>query len=353
MVSSLNPFKQAPLHVANTTADDSASESEQLLEEETKASDSSSVRTSRSTILGSLNSLAGGGKKDPVTPESIQPSDIKSLLELQTFFFSTGPWNLTLRASQQSQNETDDRFFWNKAAVKPLADVGLTVAPLIQGFVEVRESVSMSSETSASPESTFDFALISRRSKYRAGFRYERRGVDEQGHVANFVETEMVVFTKESKVASFLQIRGSIPLYWTQVASTKTLNPTPSLDRSDEENLAALRLHVEELEKLYQAVVVVDLVGKEGREEPLGTRFKTLLQQVSTDHPTITYKDYDFHKETKGLNYDNLKHLLDLLSTDFTTVSHYSSTTGQDQTGVIRTNCMDCLDRTNVVQSIL
>ncbi|ORY46461.1 hypothetical protein BCR33DRAFT_715539 [Rhizoclosmatium globosum] len=271
-------IQTSPLHVANTTADDSASESEQLLEEETKASDSSSVRTSRSTILGSLNSLAGGGKKDPVTPESIQPSDIKSLLELQPSSFPQvhGTSLFVLPSNLKMKLMT---FLLEQGCREAPSRCRLTVAPLIQGFVEVRESVSMSSETSASPESTFDFALI----------RVEANTEPDSGCIV-------------------LQIRGSIPLYWTQVASTKTLNPTPSLDRSDEENLAALRLHVEELEKLYQAVVVVDLVGKEGRD----TRNTIQNPPPASIHgpPNNHIQRLRLPQRNQRLNYDNLKHLL-------------------------------------------
>ena len=39
---------------------------------------------------------------------------------------------------------------------------------------------------------SLDFCLISRRSRHRAGTRYLTRGVDENGHVANYVETEQV-----------------------------------------------------------------------------------------------------------------------------------------------------------------
>lgn len=34
---------------------------------------------------------------------------------------------------------------------------------------------------------------MSRRSRDRAGLRYQRRGVDDDAHVANFVETETVM----------------------------------------------------------------------------------------------------------------------------------------------------------------
>jgi len=34
------------------------------------------------------------------------------------------------------------------------------------------------------------------RSRDRAGLRYQRRGIDDEGHVANMVETEMIVRAK-------------------------------------------------------------------------------------------------------------------------------------------------------------
>lgn len=38
-----------------------------------------------------------------------------------------------------------------------------------------------------------DYIIMSRRSRDRAGLRYQRRGVDDDAHVANFVETEAVM----------------------------------------------------------------------------------------------------------------------------------------------------------------
>jgi hypothetical protein len=37
-----------------------------------------------------------------------------------------------------------------------------------------------------------DYIIMSRRSRDRAGLRYQRRGVDDAAHVANFVETETI-----------------------------------------------------------------------------------------------------------------------------------------------------------------
>ena len=57
--------------------------------------------------------------------------------------------------------------------------------------------------------------MISRRNSARAGPRFYSRGIDEAGDVANFVETEVTVsFDRGAQVFSHLQIRGSVPLFW-------------------------------------------------------------------------------------------------------------------------------------------
>lgn len=106
------------------------------------------------------------------------------------------------------------------------------VLPLIQGFFQVA-----SFPVPREPESTeegdaaqVDYIIMSRRSRDRAGLRYQRRGVDDDAHVANFVETETVmrldvspqILDKSimrwltpsqregvSNVFSYVQIRGS------------------------------------------------------------------------------------------------------------------------------------------------
>jgi len=51
----------------------------------------------------------------------------------------------------------------------------------------------------------FKYTLMSRRSCYRAGTRYYMRGMDSEGHVANFVETEQIVEFSGIK-CSFVQV---------------------------------------------------------------------------------------------------------------------------------------------------
>jgi phosphatidylinositol 4-phosphatase len=84
--------------------------------------------------------------------------------------------------------------------------------------------------------------LISRRSRYRAGTRYFRRGLDHQGHVANFNETEQLLFVEDQQSSgqrvfddfstkmSFVQIRGSVPVFWAEI---NTLRYKPDLQVMD------------------------------------------------------------------------------------------------------------------------
>ena len=51
----------------------------------------------------------------------------------------------------------------------------------------------------------FKYTLLSRRSCFRAGTRYYVRGLDAEGHVANFVETEQILEYGTVK-CSFVQV---------------------------------------------------------------------------------------------------------------------------------------------------
>jgi SacI homology domain len=62
--------------------------------------------------------------------------------------------------------------------------------------------------------------------------RYLKRGVNDYGKVANDVETEQIVLEEEAgtargKMSSVVQMRGSIPLFWSQ--ETSRFSPKPDI----------------------------------------------------------------------------------------------------------------------------
>ena len=91
--------------------------------------------------------------------------------------------------------------------------------------------------------------------------------------------------------------------------------------------------------------------------------FRTLFASCALDG--IAYEYFDFHHECAKMRYDRLSLLMDQLSrhkfgyfadcqpTNRSGNDKGSSSSIRQQTGLFRTNCMDCLDRTNVVQSML
>jgi hypothetical protein len=94
---------------------------------------------------------------------------------------------------------------WTPPYTQPL--MSRYLVPIIYGFAE--------SVTLHIDKVDVEMILIARRSRKRAGVRFCRRGIDAEGNVANFVETEQIVQV-DRLVSSFVCIRGSIPLFWKQ-----------------------------------------------------------------------------------------------------------------------------------------
>jgi hypothetical protein len=71
------------------------------------------------------------------------------------------------------------------------------------------------------------------------GTRYHMRGIDEEGNVANNVETEQLVIAAKGGVYSFVQTRGSIPVFWDQTPNIK-YQPRPVVRPDPKENVSFL-----------------------------------------------------------------------------------------------------------------
>lgn len=147
--------------------------------------------------------------------------------------------------------------------------------------------------------------LISRRSRYRAGTRYFRRGIDEDGNVANFNETEQIIFVdnpgsgeeqKPPHILSYVQTRGSVPLYWAEI-NTLRYKPDLQIMEGEErvclpilvvpfvflrppEQLAATKKHLTDLVKIYGEQTLVNLVNHKGYEQPVKEAYEKYFSQV-------------------------------------------------------------------------
>ncbi|KAB1204733.1 Phosphoinositide phosphatase SAC1 [Morella rubra] len=285
----------------------------------------------------------------------------------------------------------------------------------------------------------FSVSLVSRRSRHFAGTReglkeeeqqtsYLKRGVNDRGRVANDVETEQIVLDDEAgsckgKMSSVVQMRGSIPLFWSQEASRFSPKPDIILQRYDP-TYEATRLHFEDLARRYgNPIIVLNLiktVEKRPREMMLRREFTSAvgyLNQILSEENHLKFIHWDFHKFAKSKSANVLAVLGAVASEALDLTGFYFSgkptivkrrannisrpSTGRDaslrdlrassgdlarigscnenlnslvnrdretdlsqqngkdnsggevpcfQSGVLRTNCIDCLDRTNVAQ---
>nr|XP_018902159.1 PREDICTED: phosphatidylinositide phosphatase SAC2 isoform X3 [Bemisia tabaci] len=329
----------------------------------------SSIKTS-STQHGFMQSSSKTGfslRKETKEKEKFEKRIVDELFRIFTgtdsFYYCPNGGDLTNSVQKQYYNSdrepnafswrlVDDRFFWNKHMLQDLIltndpQMDPWIIPIIQGFVQI-ETVHLDCKKEA-----FSLTIISRRSRFRAGTRYKRRGLDESGRCANYVETEQIVCYKHHCV-SFVQVRGSVPLYWSQPGYK--YRPPPRLHRTKAETHEAFEKHFNEELALYGPVAIINLVEQTGKESVI---FDAYTEHVIMFNNTdITYVTFDFHEFCRGMKFENVTVLIHHLEKEG--VLNQIGYCWRDkhglikpQTGIIRTNCIDCLDRTNIVQTAL
>ncbi|XP_060646285.1 phosphatidylinositide phosphatase SAC2 isoform X2 [Drosophila nasuta] len=247
--------------------------------------------------------------------------------------------------ADDTQPQPDERFFWNMHMISDILKMNdkTWILPIIQGFVQV--------EACVIGNDCFTLALVSRRSRHRAGTRYKRRGVDDKGNCANYVETEQILSFRHHQL-SFTQVRGSVPIYWSQPGYK--YRPPPRLDRDVAETQHAFDLHFTKELSIYKRVCIVNLVEQSGKEKLIGDAYAKHV--IKYDNELLIYVTFDFHDYCRGMRFENVSALIDAVAPEAGAMGfHWRDQRGMicNQISVFRVNCMDCLDRTNVVQTAL
>ncbi|KAJ7682572.1 SacI homology domain-containing protein [Mycena polygramma] len=266
----------------------------------------------------------------------------------------------------------DERFVWNAFLIRSLLefrerldaqerrdfDTCQFIVLAIQGYVGAFTMALPAPPTDGSP-TIVTLALISRLSWKRAGTRFNSRGVDDDGHTANFVETE-TVFTTDQHCVSYSQVRGSVPLFWEQqglqtfghrIQITRPTTSQPAFDR-----------HFAGLAEEYGSIHAINLLGTKENEASLTNAYGRHLQIARGalgDDLYIT--NFDFHNAVRVGGHDSVLRDIRRLESITNHVDNYGFTMCDaktddlvtEQKGIFRTNCLDCLDRTNFVQDIL
>uniref|UniRef100_A0A8C6V2H7 Synaptojanin-2 n=1 Tax=Naja naja TaxID=35670 RepID=A0A8C6V2H7_NAJNA len=235
------------------------------------------------------------------TKEEDRVSALKKLLNSGVFYFSWpnsgSNFDLTIRAQKKDDDsyQTGNSFFWNQLLHVPFKHYQVNCSDwllkVICGVVDIRTLYASHKKAKA--------CLISRISCERAGARFHIRGVNDDGHVSNFVETEQTIYL-DMDVSSFVQIRGSVPLFWEQ-PGLQVGSHHLKLTRGLEANAPAFDKHMMLLKEQYGKQVIVNLLRSKGGEEVLSRAFKKLLWASShaVDTPMINFDYHHFAKDGK------------------------------------------------------
>ncbi|KAI5993700.1 SacI homology domain-containing protein [Pisolithus orientalis] len=345
-------------------------------------------------------------KVDKPTEEQRLLSVFKQVDMSKNFYFSysydvTSTLQLNLTKPNRFEKSKwwfNDRYVWNFHMLSlPFNDQSprggqAWLIPLIHGHVDQAKLNILSRVVFVT--------LIARRSRHYAGARYLTRGVNEEGNVANEVETEQIVsealttpfYVPSSEhpsrrqpsphYTSYVQYRGSIPIYWTQDMTSMSPRPPIEISVVDPFYTAASR-HFNNLFARYGTpIIILNLIK---RREPVPRESKLLdeytqcvryLNQFLPEGKKMVYRAWDMSRAYKEKTQDVISYLEDLAEESiqmtgfFHTGSepyshHLQNCWSEDeqhrpagrndillQNGICRTNCVDCLDRTNAAQFV-
>lgn len=306
-----------------------------------------------------------------------------------------------------------DKFFWNHYLLLSAFGNSIDreggspwVLPLIYGFVD-------QSKLNVFGRTVY-VAVIARRSRHFAGARFLKRGVSEDGYVANEVEIEQIVTDAittafhlpdperrddfdarkpNPRYTSYVQLRGSIPLLWNQDTTITKAKPPIEFSIIDP-YFSGAAIHFDDLFARYgPPVIVLNLIKereRQPRESKLLPEFRRCLKylcQFLPDPTQLEFCSFDMSAAQRSRQVDVISYLSGVAEEVIEKTKFFHS--GHDpnyklfqseeavfnddgepeengetqksgyrptpllQAGVCRTNCIDCIDRTNAAQFVV
>lgn len=122
------------------------------------------------------------------------------------------------------------------------------------------------------------------------------------------------------KVASMVQIRGSIPLIWSMKPNLKWSPPVVINQNFDNSRLAA-EAHFKETKQVYGPQYLVNLIDKKGSQKRIGDQFTRVHTELKDND--LSYVWFDFHGECKKMKWENLSKLVDIVQNELHSYGHF------------------------------
>ena len=246
----------------------------------------------------------------------------------------------------------DEGFVWNKSWRKPFEDIGMQrfCINLIQGVVL----------TSNFKNSDFNITYVARRSVMNPGTRYFARGLNDLNQPGNEVECELIfVKNNEDKFWTVRWRRGSIPIRWKTILSSKISAPKHCVDSNYFEGTSE---YFQSLQKRFGSDIPIRIISlldgnnnaEENSEIEIKTYFRKALERLDeVGIHNVYFTPFDLNRflhsnGTKELMVDFVSFIGPLVESDGFNFGTLPLKVEIKQKGLMRFNCADSLDRTNV-----
>lgn len=262
-------------------------------------------------------------------------------------------------------NNADTRFLFNHFLLKPFlthhTELDLNskfhefLVPVVCGAVNMI--------TLDVDDQEVQFSVIHRTSRHQAGIRSAKRGVNDEGHVANFVEMETIVIS-EGYISSFVQVSGSVPLKWREKCPQfGCLREPPELELKDglsASSVSAMKRHFQDLMDTYgNEITVIDMLGDSSVSEKMLSDFYSRalwdskldgVTYIRSRGPLMKTQD-DFKEFRQDLQSILIRNGYFIIRNDEDEGFNVDKTLPLKlQNGVVRINDLDCVDETSLLE---
>lgn len=246
--------------------------------------------------------------------------------------------------SEYKPYEPDPAFVWNSGLIRPFEELGLRncCITMLQGVA-----------ATYSYNADFTLTHILRRASFNPGTRYAARGLNQKGWPGNEVEAELI-FSRNGNFNTVRWRRGSIPIRWKTVLNSSVSAPQHKLD---DDYFQGTPEYFKGLQERYNTELVrcISLLHtKEGHSESeICGGFKEAISKLEGAGVNgVSYIPFDLNHFLKEGSLACMNAILPIIRPlaehDGFTTGKLPGTVETSQSGILRFNCADSLDRTNL-----
>jgi len=176
---------------------------------------------------------------------------------------NSGSIHTYVKKTSSIKKLTQNIFLWNNFHIKEFFNImenKIWCTWFIFGFFEQVECLIYGQR--------FLVTVIARRNRKFAGTRYLKRGINDEGEVANDVETEQILeeistsCPEKPIISSYVHIRGSVPIYWYQEQSGILPKPDIKVNYTDIFYKSTTKHFMKLIERYGEPTIVCNLTKK-------------------------------------------------------------------------------------------